>query len=114
MKAKNGKNVVTVATREASLKKRFRRHLRFLGFQKAADGTLLPPGTGKEVVRSVHSAQRNDRLVASQKFIADRLPKLLKYFASGDDVVAASITPKLQLIESDTWEGDLFRLASLT
>jgi hypothetical protein len=114
MKAKNGKNVVTVATREASLKKRFRRHLRFLGFQKAADGTLLPPGTGKEVVRSIHSAQRNDRLAASQKFIADRLPKLLKYFASGDDVVAASITPKLQLIESDTWEGDLFRLASLT
>jgi hypothetical protein len=114
MKAKNGKNVVTVATREASLKKRFRRHLRFLGFQKAADGTLLPPATGKEVVRSIHSAQRNDRLAASQKFIADRLPKLLKYFASGDDVVAASITPKLQLIESDTWEGDLFRLASLT
>src|ERR1035441_164901 len=114
MKAKNGKNVVTVATREAALSGRLRGHLGSLGFQKAADGTLLPPGTGKEVVRSIHSAQRNDRLAASQKFIADRLPSLLKYFASGDDVVAASITPKLQLIESDTWEGDLFRLASLT
>jgi hypothetical protein len=114
MRAKNGKNVVTVSTREASLKKRFRRHLRSLGFRKAADGTLLPPGTGKEVVRSVHSAQRNDRLTASQKFLADRLPKLLKYFASGDDVVPTCITPELQLVESDTWEGDLFRLASLT
>ncbi|MGO9229301.1 MAG: Druantia anti-phage system protein DruA [Bryobacteraceae bacterium] len=114
MNAKNGKNVVTVATREASLKKRLRRHLRSLGFQKAADGTLLPPGTGKEVVRSIHNAQRNERLAASQRFIAARLPKLLKYFASGDDVVPASITPKLQLVESDTWEGDLFRLASLT
>lgn len=114
MKAKNGKNVVTVSAREASLKKRFRRHLRSLGFQKAADGTLLPPGTGKEVVRSIHSAQRTDRLAASQKFLADRLPKLLRYFASGDDVVPAGITPKLQLVESDTWEGDLFRLASLT
>jgi hypothetical protein len=100
--------------REASLKKAFRRHLRSLGFQKAADGTLLPPGTGKEVVRSIHSAQRNDRLTASEKFIADRLPNLLKYFASGCDVVPASITPKLQLVKSDTWEGDLFRLASLT
>jgi hypothetical protein len=111
---KNGKNVVTVSTREASLKRRFRHHLKSLGFQKAADGTLLPPGTGKEVVRSIHSAQRNDRLAASQKFIADRLPKLLKYFASGDDVVPVSIAPTLQLVESDTWEGDLFRLASLT
>jgi hypothetical protein len=114
MKAKNGKNVVTVSTRDASLKKRLRRHLKSLGFQKAQDGTLLPPGTSKDVVRSVHSAQRNDRLTASQKFLTSRLPKLLKYFASGDDVVPAKITPKLQLIQSDTWEGDLFRLASLT
>jgi Domain of unknown function (DUF4338) len=114
MKAKNGTNVVTVSMREASLKKVFRRHLRSLGFQRAADGTLLPPGTGKEVVRGIHSAQRNDRLTASQKFVADRLPSLLKYFASGCDVVPASITPKLQLVKSDTWEGDLFRLASLT
>lgn len=29
-------------------------------------------------------------------------------------MIPASITPKLQLVESDTWEGDLFRLASLT
>lgn len=113
--AKNGKhNVVTVATREASLKRRFRKHLRSLGFQKAADGTLLPPGTGKDVVRSIHSAQRTDRLAVSERFLAERLPKLLKHFASGGDVDPGSIRPKLQLVESDTWEGDLFRLASLT
>jgi hypothetical protein len=114
MKGKHAKNVVTVSTREASLKKRFRRHLKSLGFQKAQDGTLIPPGTGKDVVRTIHSAQRNDRLIASQEFIADRLPRLVKCFASGDEVVPARITPKLQRIESDTWEGDLFRLASLT
>jgi len=113
--AKNGKhNVVTVATREASLKRRFRKHLRSLGFQKAADGTLLPPGTGKDVVRSIHSAQRTDRLAVSQRFLAERLPKLLKHFASGGDVDPGNIRPKLQLVESDSWEGDLFRLASLT
>ena len=113
--AKNGKhNVVTVATREASLKRRFRKHLRSLGFQKAADGTLLPPGTGKDVVRSIHSAQRTDRLALSQRFLAERLPKLLTYFASGGDVEPDKIRPRLQLVQSDTWEGDLFRLASLT
>ena len=113
--AKNGKhNVVTVATREASLKRRFRKHLRSLGFQKAADGTLLPPGTGKDVVRSIHNAQRTDRLAVSQRFMAERLPKLLKHFASGGDVDPGNIRPKLQLVESNSWEGDLFRLASLT
>ncbi len=112
---KNGKhNVVTVATREASLKRRFRKHLRSLGFQKAADGTLLPPGTGKDVVRSIHSAQRTDRLAVSQRFLAERSPKLLKHFASGGDVDPGNIRPKLQLVESNSWEGDLFRFASLT
>src|ERR1035437_3330987 len=42
------------------------------------------------------------------------LAQLAEVFASGCDVVPASITPKLQLVKSDTWEGDLFRLASLT
>ena len=66
------------------------------------------------MVRTIHGAQRNDRLAVSQTFLASRLPKLTKYFASGEDVDPAGISPKLQLISSDTWEGDLFRLASLT
>ena len=112
--AKSGKNVVTVSTREASLKHRFRRHLKSLGFHKAEDGTLVPPGTGKDVVRTIHSAQRNDRLEASQAFLSERASNLFEYFASGEDVDPARISPILQPISSDTWEGDLFRLASLT
>jgi hypothetical protein len=108
------KAIITVSTREVALKKRFRRHLKSLGFHKADDGTLLPPGTEKEAVRTIHSAQRNDRLAASQNFLTGRLPKLIKHFASGEDVDPARISPVLQPISSDTWEGDLFRLASLT
>src|SRR5665213_448592 len=111
---KKGTNVVSVSTREASLKKRLRRHLKSLGFQKADDGSLLPPGTGKDVVRTIHGAQRNDRLAASQTFLSERLPKLIRHFASGDDVDPAKISPVLQPISSKSWEGDLFRLASLT
>ncbi len=111
---KNTKAIITVSTREASLKKRFRRHLKSLGFHKADDGSLLPPGTGKDVVRTIHGAQRNDRLAASRSFISEKQPKLLKHFASGEDVDTAKISPVLQLISSDSWEGDLFRLASLT
>jgi len=111
---KNHKSVITVSTREASLKKRFRRHLKSLGFHKAENGSLVPPGTGKDVVRTIHSAQRNDRLEASRTFLSERASKLFKYFASGEEVDPAGISPVLQPISSDTWEGDLFRLASLT
>lgn len=108
------KKVITVSTREASLKKRFRRHLKSLGFTKSGDGVLTPPGTGKETIRTIHGAHREERLAASAKFISDKLPKLLKHFASGDDIDVAKISPVLERISSDTPEGDLFRLASLT
>src|ERR1035437_4068875 len=114
MMGKNGKILIRVSTREASLKKRLRRHLRSLGFHKADDGTLVPPGTGKDAVRTIHGAQRTDRLAANQTFLSARLSKLIKHFASGEDVDPAKISPVLQLISSGTWEGDLFRLASLT
>jgi len=112
-----GKNpiaVITVSTREATLKKRLRKHLRSLGFHKSDDGALMPPGSGKDVIRTIHGVQRDDRLAANKDFISERFSKLLKHFASGEDVDPARISPVLQRISSDTWEGDLFRLASLT
>jgi hypothetical protein len=111
---RNGKNVITISTRKATLKRRLRGHLRSLGFHKTDDGVLTPPGSEKDVIRTIHSVQRADRIALSQRFISERFSKLIKYFAAGEEVDAARITPTLQLISSDTWEGDLFRLASLT
>ena len=110
---KAGKSVIVISA-QATLKRRLRRHLTSLGFQKAEDGSLTPPGTGKDAIRTVHNAQRNDRLVVSQKFITERFPHLIKHFAAGDDIDASRISPVLDLVSSGTWEGDLFRLASLT
>ena len=89
---KNG-TVVRISTREANLKRRLRRHLTSLGFKKTKEGVLAPPGTGKEVVRTLHSLQRDDRLAANRQFISDQLPKLLKHFASGTDIDPACISP---------------------
>jgi len=50
----------------------------------------------------------------SRGFISERFPELIKHFASGEDIDPARISPVLQRISSGTWEGDLFRLASLT
>lgn len=107
-------HAVIVISAQATLKRRLRRHLKSLGFQKAEDGTLTPSGTGKEAIRTIHSPQKEDRLAVSQRFVSERFPSLIKHFASGKDIDPARISPALQLISSGTWEGDLFRLASLT
>lgn len=83
---KNGKAVICVSTREATLKKRLRCHLKSLGFHKTDDGTFAPPGTGKDVIRTIHSVQRDDRLALNRRFIFENFSGLIKYFASGKDV----------------------------
>ena len=106
--------VITVSMREAALKKRLRTHLKSLGFVKNDEGILVPPGSSKDVIRAIHGVQRDDRLAANHRFIFDRFIHLIKYFASGHEIDPARITPALQLVSSDTWETELFRLASLT
>lgn len=108
-----GTTIKVASLREANLKKRLRRHLRSLGFEKAKDG-LAYCGEGKDVIRSLHLAQRNDLLRANKAFIAEQFPRLSKYFASGNEVDPKNIRPVLKRVKSDTWQSDLFRLAALT
>ena len=114
MMEKNRKIVITISTREATLKKRLRSHLRLLGFTKNDDGILTPPGSGKDVIRTIHSVQRDDRLAVNQHFLAERFSQLIKHFASGKEVEPTRITRVLQRVTSGTWESDLFRMAGLT
>lgn len=106
--------IIKISPREATLKRRLRRHLSSLGFTKAPDGSLVAPGTGKDMIRAIHAPQRADRLESSQDFISRRFSKLSKYFAAGKEVTVPEIKPFLQKIRGDTWESDLFRMASLT
>ncbi|GFM55915.1 hypothetical protein PSCICF_20930 [Pseudomonas cichorii] len=62
----------------------------------------------------MHGAQREERLSASERFIARSTAKLMPYFASGREVVPEKISPVLERVSSGTWQSDLFRLASLS
>ena len=106
--------VIRLSSREANLKKKIRRHLRALGFQKMADGALKVKGSGKGVIRGLHSSQRRDRLKTNKNFLAQRAPALLKHFALGREVEPTNIAPVLERIHASTWQAELFRLASLT
>jgi len=85
-----------------------------LGFHKNSDGLLEISGPGKDVIRSLHSGQRADRLAQNKDFIKERSADLLKHFATGREVDPAKISPVLQRVRADTKESDLFRLAALT
>lgn len=105
---------IPLFTLEARIRRALRRHLKELGFTKTQDGSLLPPSEGKDTLRRMHSAQRAERLTAEARFIAEQWPQLRCHFASGADVEPSAITPELELVQSDTWQSNLFRLAALT
>ena len=106
--------VVKIQTRKANLKRRLRVHLKNLGFHKTKDGMLEINGSGKEVIRALHSGQRSDRLAQNKKFINDHYDALSGYFASGSDIDPSRISPVLQRVCPGTEESRLFRLAALT
>ena len=106
--------LVIVNPIEVRLKKRIREHLRSLGFARDALGGLVPPGKDKDVVRQLHKAQRHQIITDTQDLVKSRLPKLNKYFADGAELNVDTIAPRLERVHSSTWQGDLFRLASLT
>lgn len=106
--------VIRIETREASLKRKIRRHLTSLGFSKSEDGLLRADASSKVAIRTLHEPQKTERLKDNQAFLARAMPGLLQHFASGAEVDPARIRPALERISSDTWQSDLFRLASLT
>lgn len=104
----------TVAELKSSIRVRLRRHFSDLGFVRTIDGCLEPPGTDKDILRAMHSAQRASVLAAEKDFIANNLTELQQHFASGWEICPEEIWPRLELVEAQTWQAKLFRLASLT
>ncbi len=112
-KEKHKKNI-PLFTKEANIKRALRKHLKNLGFTKDKTGNLCPPNSTKECFRQLHAAQRKEKIEANYNLITKSWPELKKYFANGNDIYPEKITPRLELVYSDTWQSELFRLASLT
>jgi hypothetical protein len=67
----------------------------------------------KAQVRKIHSISREERLAVEQPFVAEWLPRLSKYLASGSDVVPEKIDPVPLVVDDDPEMAALFRVASL-
>jgi hypothetical protein len=107
-------SVIPLLTVEARLKRSLRNHLHQLGFKRTEKGGLTPPDRSKDSFRQLHRAQLRERLNAERSFIAAQWPLLQNHFANGNEVDPSRVSPRLELIQADTWQSNLFRLAALT
>lgn len=115
VKTKRSKSkVVSILAREAILKRKVRRHLKRVGFQRDENGTLHLPVDSKEAIRAAHQMQRAERSTKQKDFLKTKFPKLSQYFATGAEIEPTAVRPRLERIASGTWQAELFKLASLT
>ncbi len=106
--------VVPVLTAEVRLKRALRSHLRLLGFKRTEERGLAPADCSKKSIRALHRVQRSERLQAEREFIMQEWPLLRNHFANGSEVDPSRLAPRLEIIQADTWQADLFRMAALT
>lgn len=104
---------IPALSNDASLKRAIRQHLKKIGLSDM-DSLVSIEGQDKEKIRRLHASQRLSRLNRENEFVTSWSPKLLEYFANGDEVVPEKISPVLEKIDSETWQSNLFRYASLT
>lgn len=106
--------IIKISPKEIQLKRMVRSHLNELGYTKGESGQLVPPGLDKSTIRKLHTPQRTHLLKQSANLIHKWSPLIPKYFASGSEVNVERIAPRLERVNSDTWQSELFKLASLS
>lgn len=68
----------------------------------------------KDFIRHLHEAQRRERAGREKKILEKYGYQIMSYFAHGSEVKPRKISPKLvPVVESDSLEGRLFRVATL-
>lgn len=107
-------HLLPILTIESRIKRELRKHLRNLGFERDSDGGLKAPVAQKDTLRALHRAQRLEKLQCSENFIASHLGSLGRFFANGTEVEPSRMVPRIERVYSNTWQSQLFRLASLT
>lgn len=112
--AKHGQKNAVVDNLRRQIRRELLGHLRRAGFVRLENGGIRPADRSKDGYRETHALQRRDRLSRDAGFIARAWPALQRHFANGTEVDPTKISPRLELVAPETWQSDLFRLASLT
>jgi len=84
------------------------------GFTIDENNNIIPPDMNNKLdLRAYHSDARKDKYQKNIKFIKEKEKDILKYFANGTEIEIESFSPKIQAIEYNTEEYDIFKYATL-
>lgn len=95
------------------MKRLIRRSLRAQGFTVSRDRLLPPRFVDKNAVRSVHALAVRHQVDCAREGLRSAENRLLGRLASGEEVVATEVRPRLRRVLSNTDDELLFRYARL-
>ncbi len=99
---------------ETRLREKIRSEIQSQGLRFGANGSLVTPTTmSKEFLRAIHARARASKYSVMRDFIARSEPHLIEYFADGTEIDIDAFTPRVEVVESGTWQSNLFRYATL-
>ncbi len=84
-------------------------HLKAIGVDSANNGSH---SLSKSAIRAMHAAQRAENIAKERVSLLPKLPKLLRYFARGAEVIPELVRPSLIPVNASDETSYLFRLAT--
>jgi len=104
--------VLQLGAREQQLRYKILQHLRTYGYHFKQTELIPPQLSDKDAVRRIYALYRKRLLDNNRSWIQRLEPRLLEYFANGNDVVPKQIDPVLIPVKT-AFERKLFTYASL-
>ena len=103
---------LSLTQRGELLRYRLIRSLELAGFRFNGDQMVHPVYEDKESVRKIYKVEKR-RFIKENKKLLDRLEhRALPYFADGNEITPATISPRIELVQSPL-QSDIFRYACL-
>lgn len=96
------------------MRRHIRNELRQIGYRWDRNRFWRPPTDSKDGIRAFHAVQRLHKLNAAAAFVEESAPRLLKHFASGEDIDPTRVRPRIELVDRESENADVFKMASLT
>lgn len=103
-----------VGSKKAHLTKRINDELKEQGFVIDCNGVIKQNEfLVKESIRSLHSEARRQKFEEKFPRLKNKEQLLTRFFADGVDIDVDEVDPKIEVVNSGTWQNDLFNYSTL-
>ena len=98
--------------KRVDLKERVIKELESNGFGFSHGQIIRPKLENKEDIRRLHAPARSDKYEKNKDFLEKKEEKLLTFFANGNEIDIENFWPKLEVVETNTLQSDIFKYAT--